>query len=161
MIMEKAVDAGDDVWMIDTHIGDIQGFAAVYVLRGEKGCALFDSGVSGSVVSIMEGLEAAGIAPDEVLCIIVSHIHLDHAGGAGYLLKEMPNARVMITDIGMESMMNPERLLKSAHRALGALSSLYGDMIPIDRERILPVEGQREIDLGGQDSQGAVQVRIE
>ncbi|MDY6795005.1 MAG: MBL fold metallo-hydrolase [Actinomycetota bacterium] len=112
------------------------GFATVYVLhvlRGEKGCALFDSGVSGSVVSIIEGLEAAGIAPDEALNIIVSHIHLDHAGGAGYPLKEMLNARVVITDIGMESKMNPERLLKSARRVGGALSSLYGDMIPIEK----------------------------
>lgn len=147
--MEKTAAVGDDTWLIDTHMGGVPGFAAVYALRGEKGAALVDAGVSKSRDMIMGGLQEAGISPEEVNYIIVTHIHLDHAGGAGYLLRDMHNAVVVMAENRSEELVRPERLVKSARRALGAMADIYGDMIPVDRNRIMGVRESIDLDMGG------------
>jgi glyoxylase-like metal-dependent hydrolase (beta-lactamase superfamily II) len=146
--MEKAVDVGDGTWLIDIMMGDIPGFAGVFALEGERGAALVDTGVSKSSDRILLGLQEAGISREKVSYIIVTHIHLDHAGGAGYLLREMPNARVVLAENRREELVRPERLVKSARRALGAVADMYGDMVPIDESRILGVEESLELDMG-------------
>lgn len=146
--MGKATGVGDNTWLIDIYMGDIPGFAAVYALQGEEGVALVDAGVSKSRARIIEGLKEAGISKEEVLYIIVTHIHLDHAGGAGYLLQDLPNAKVVMAENSMEELVQPERLVKSARRALGAISDMYGDMVPIARSRMLGVKEPMELDIG-------------
>ena len=147
--MEKARFIGDDTWLIDTLMAEMEGFTAVYALRGKRGAALVDSGVSAGAGNILEGLEEAGIAREEVLYIIVSHIHLDHAGGAGQLLRELPNASVVVAAKGVETLAQPERLVASARRALGVIADLYGDMVPIDLDRLMAAEEAGTLDLGG------------
>lgn len=147
--MEKARYIGDDVWLMDTYMADIPEFTAVYALRGKEGAALVDSGVSVSGRTVLEGLEEAGIARDEVRYIIVTHIHLDHAGGAGYLLRDLPYARVVVAEQGLKTLARPERLVASARRSLGSLADMYGDMAPIDEGRLLSAEESEMLDLGG------------
>jgi glyoxylase-like metal-dependent hydrolase (beta-lactamase superfamily II) len=147
--MGKATSVGDNTWLIDIYMGDIPGFAAVYALQGEEGVALVDTGVSNSRARIMESLREAGISKEEVQYIIVTHIHLDHAGGAGYLLQDLPNAKVVMAENRMEELVQPERLMQSARRALGAVFDMYGDMVPIDRSRMLGVKEPMELDIGG------------
>ena len=147
--MGKAAGVGDNTWLIDILMGDIPGFAGVYALKGEEGAALVDAGVSKSSDRILEGLQEAGISREEVSYIIVTHIHLDHAGGAGYLLRYMPNARVVMAENRREELVRPERLVNSARRALGAVADMYGDIIPVDDSRILGVEEPMDLDIGG------------
>lgn len=147
--MERARSIGDGIWLIDTYIMDMEGNTGVYAIRGERGAALVDAGVSTTAGNILEGLEQADIAREEVLYVIVSHIHVDHAGGAGYLIKELPNARAVVASSGVDTLAQPERLMASARRALGPIMDLYGDMIPIDGERLLAAEEAVTLDLGG------------
>ncbi len=147
--MERTRSIGKDFWLIDTLFSGMPGFAAVYALRGERGAALVDSGISTSAGNILEGLSEAGIARQEVLFIVVTHIHMDHSGGAGSLLHELPNARVVVAAGGVNTLAQPERLVASARRALGVIADLYGEMVPIERDRLLAAEEAGDLDLGG------------
>ncbi len=139
---------GDDTWLIDILLAGMEGYAAVYALRGSRGVALVDSGTSACAPNIIAGLEEAGIAREEVLYIVVTHIHLDHSGGAGALVRELPEARVVVAPGGVGTLARPERLVASARRALGVIAELYGDMLPIDEGR-LEAAGEGGLDLGG------------
>ena len=139
---------GDDTWLIDLLLAGTEGYAAVYALRGSRGAALVDSGTSDCAPNILAGLEEAGISREEVLYIVVTHIHLDHSGGAGALVRELPAARVVVAPVGMDTLAMPERLVASARRALGIIADLYGDMLPIARDRLIAAE-EVGLDLGG------------
>ena len=147
--MESTRSLGDDTWLIDTLFAGAEGFSSVYALRGGRGAALVDSGVSADAGKILAGLDEAGIGREEVLYIIVTHIHLDHSGGAGSLLEELPEARVVVAAAGVETLARPERLVASARRALGVIAELYGDMVPIDPGRLLAAGEAGPLDLGG------------
>jgi len=98
---------------------------------------------------VLEGLSELGIAPSDVRYLIPTHVHLDHAGGAGYLLKEMPNAQVFAHEKAVEHLVDPRRLIESATKVFGEfIMQAYGLPIPIDRERITPVGDETRIDLG-------------
>jgi glyoxylase-like metal-dependent hydrolase (beta-lactamase superfamily II) len=142
----QAIDSG--IWLVDTRMADVPEFTAVYVLRGDAGAALVDAGVSVSCGIVLEGLEEAGIARDEVRYIIVTHIHLDHAGGAGHLVRELPNASVVVARRGIDILADPVRLVASARRSLGGIADMYGDMEPIARERLAAAEELGSVSLG-------------
>lgn len=147
--MERARPVGDGIWLIDTLFAGAEGFSSVYALRGKRGAALVDSGVSAGIDNILKGMGEAGISREEVLYIVVTHIHLDHSGGAGSLLGVLPEARVVVAAGGVDTMAQPERLVASARRALGVIAGLYGDMVPIERARLLSAEDVGALDLGG------------
>ena len=147
--MERAREITEGIWLIDTYMADVPGFTAVYAVRGSMGAAVVDSGVSMSSQVILEGLDEVGIGRNEVRYIIVTHIHLDHAGGAGYLLRELPDARVVIAAQGMHTMAEPQRLVASARRSLGKLADMYGDMLPIEERRLMAAEEAGILELGG------------
>lgn len=139
----------DGIWLIDTFMMDTEGNTSIYAIRGEGGAVLVDSGVSTTVGNVLEGLQEAGIAREEVLYVIVTHIHVDHAGGAGYLMREFPGAHTVVASKGMDTLTQPERLVASARRALGPIMDLYGDLVPIERELLLAAEDVGTLDLGG------------
>jgi glyoxylase-like metal-dependent hydrolase (beta-lactamase superfamily II) len=147
--LQRTRAIADGIWLIDTFLADMEGYASVYAVKGEKGAALVDSGVSTTVGNILEGLQGAGIAREEVLYVIATHIHVDHAGGAGYLMRELPEARTIVASKGVHTLAQPERLVASARRALGAIMDIYGDMVPIESERLLSAEEAGRLDLGG------------
>jgi glyoxylase-like metal-dependent hydrolase (beta-lactamase superfamily II) len=147
--MGKVHATAEGIWLIDTCMAEVPEFTAVYAIRGNEGAALVDSGVSVSSQAILDSLSEAAIGREEVLYIIVTHIHLDHAGGAGYLLQELPNARAIIASRGIEIMAHPERLVASARRSLGKIADMYGDMVPVDRSRLMAAEEAGTLELGG------------
>ncbi len=146
MLRTQAIDGG--IWLIDTGMADVPEFTAVYVLQGDAGAALVDAGVSLSCGVVLEGLDEAGITRAEVRYIIVTHIHLDHAGGAGHLVRELPNARVVVARKGVDILADPARLVASARRSLGRIADMYGDMEAVAGERLLAAEEVESISLG-------------
>ena len=138
---------GNDTWLIDILLAGMEGYAAVYALRGSRGAALVDSGTLACAPHVLAGLEEAGISREEVLYIVVTHIHIDHSGGAGALVRELPEARVVVAPAGIDVLAMPERLVASARRALGAIAELYGDMLPVSRDRLISAE-DGAVDLG-------------
>src|SRR4051812_12923290 len=93
---------------------------ATAVLRGPAGVALIDPGPSSSLESLRAQLGSAGISIQDVTALLITHIHLDHAGACGTLIRENPSLRIFVHEKGAPHMINPDKLLASATR-------LYGD----------------------------------
>ena len=90
-------EVAENIILIDNQLYSIPKWGSVYLINEEKK-ALVDTGPATSVNTVLEGIEKAGVAPGEINYIIITHIHLDHAGGAGELIKHMPQAQVIVHD---------------------------------------------------------------
>ncbi|NJN15802.1 MAG: MBL fold metallo-hydrolase [Oscillochloris sp.] len=132
---------------IDHHLLGLPGVGLTYVVRGET-IALVETGTSLTVSNTLAGLDALGIPRDAVEHILCTHIHMDHAGGAGYLAAALPRASVYIHSMVSEHLSDPSKLMPSVRRAVGEEAwPLHGDIKPIPTERIRPAEELR-LDLG-------------
>jgi glyoxylase-like metal-dependent hydrolase (beta-lactamase superfamily II) len=132
---------------IDHELLDTPRVGATYVLRGDE-VALVETGTSLTVPNTLAGLERLGVRPEEVGHIVCTHIHMDHAGGAGYLARALPRAAVYIHSSTGQYLVQPERLMASVRRAVGEeIWPLHGDVLPIDPARLRPAEDLR-LDLG-------------
>jgi glyoxylase-like metal-dependent hydrolase (beta-lactamase superfamily II) len=139
----------DSVFLIDTVALGSRKTVAAYVLKGSK-IALVDCGYASSAETVLGGLLELGIPPSEVDYLVPTHVHLDHAGAAGYLLPHMPKAKVIAQERGVPHLVDPTRLIDSATRVFGKeFIDAYGRPTAIERERILPVGEELHVDLGG------------
>ncbi|WP_227874258.1 MBL fold metallo-hydrolase [Tumebacillus algifaecis] len=141
-------DLGHDVSMIDLMEQKERGRSACYVVRGEK-IAIIETGSSLSAPYILAGLKELGISPEQVEYVIVTHIHLDHAGGVGYILPNFPNATVVAHPRAGRHLIDPSRLIQGAQAVYGDnLPTLYGEILPVPAERVLIREDGEQVDLG-------------
>jgi glyoxylase-like metal-dependent hydrolase (beta-lactamase superfamily II) len=145
----RAYAVGDGIYLVDAFMGSIPNFAAVYAVTGSEGIALIDTAVSGSAESILAGLRFLELDADDVRYVVITHLHLDHAGGAGFLLPVLRNATVVADELAIPHLADPQRLMESARRALGKFAPLYGDLAPIPHERMLEASEGMTLDLGG------------
>ena len=123
------------------------GITGAFVVRGEK-TALVETGPKSSLEHLLAGLGAAGV--ERVDSIVVTHIHLDHAGAAGTLAARWPDAKVYVHPVGAPHLADPSKLWSSAARIYGdAMEPLWGGIDPIPAGRIVEVAGGDSIDLGG------------
>jgi glyoxylase-like metal-dependent hydrolase (beta-lactamase superfamily II) len=128
------------------HLGHDRTIAA-YVLETEDGPALFDCGPSSTVDALKAGLEARGLRLADVRHLLLSHIHLDHAGAAGALVREHPGLQVHVSEIGAPHLVAPERLERSARRLYGDLfDPLWGELAAVPAENV-HVVGARVLGL--------------
>lgn len=125
-------------------------FGAIYLIDDEK-VAMVESGTSFDVDRILAAVREFGYKPIDIDYLVVSHIHLDHAGGAGFLLQEMGKAKVYVHERGYKHLADPSRLLASARAALGASADEFGTMRPIAADRLVAVRDGDRIDLGGRE----------
>lgn len=133
--------------IIDTVMHGRPGITACFVVRGDE-TALIETGPKSRVESVVDGLEAAGI--DSLDWIVVTHIHLDHAGAAGTLARRFPEARVAVHEIGAPHLVDPGKLWTSAARIYGdAMEKLWGGIDPVPEERITTLAEGDTVDLGG------------
>ena len=144
-----AVDLGGDVHLIDTRMGGYDGITGSYLIRSERP-ALVETGVALSADLIVEHLAALGVGAHELATIVVTHVHLDHAGGAGDLAAAFPQAEVVVHERGARHLVTPERLVASARRVFGdVLDTLFGELRPTPAERVRALGDTGEVDLGG------------
>ena len=129
--------------IIDTHQFNRMRVGAAYYMHGEKG-ALIETGTSLSAPYIMDALQDVKLD-----YIFVTHVHLDHAGGAGELARSYGNASVIVHPRGAKHLVDPTRLVESVRQATGDMFSLYGAAIPIDEKRVYAAEDGERFDLGG------------
>ncbi len=133
-------EVAENIYMFDNQLYSLQEWGSVYILNEEKK-ALVETGPTTSAGVVLEGIRSSGIKPEDIAYIIVTHIHLDHAGGAGALLRDMPNAQVVVHHRGARHLVSPERLVKSVIRAQGeGAMARSGEVIPVESERVLAVE---------------------
>jgi glyoxylase-like metal-dependent hydrolase (beta-lactamase superfamily II) len=135
---------------IDTRMAGRARVTSAYLVEAEQP-ALIETGPSTSLEAVVAGLERLGMGPDDLAHIVVTHIHLDHAGGAGSVASRFPGATVWVHERGAPHLADPTKLVASAARVYGEerLRSLFGAVEPVPHERIRQVgEGDR-IELGG------------
>jgi glyoxylase-like metal-dependent hydrolase (beta-lactamase superfamily II) len=108
-----------------------------YLLETEDGPALFDCGPANCVPRLQEGLRERGLELTDVRHLLLSHIHLDHAGAAGVLVREHPGLQVHVSPIGAPHLVDPGRLERSARRLYGdEFDTLWGELAPVPEENV-------------------------
>lgn len=133
--------------VIDTKMHGYEGITAAFLVRADK-TALVECGPKSSVEHVLAGLRSAGI--QDLDWIVVTHIHLDHAGAAGTLAQSFPDARIAVHPVGAPHLADPSKLWSSAARIYGdAMERLWGGIDPIPEDRIEIVSDGDAIDLGG------------
>jgi len=143
------VDLGDEVWLVDTRMGGYDGITAGYLIRGERPC-LVETGAARSADDVVTALASLGVGADDLATIVVTHIHLDHAGGVGDLAAAFPQADVVVHEAGARHLVDPSRLMASAARVFGdVLEEMFGLLRPTDAERIRVLTDGATVDLGG------------
>lgn len=134
--------------LIDTKMHGVEGLTGAHLIRGSEKIALIETGPKSYVDNVIAGLEAAGV--DHLDWIIVTHIHLDHAGAAGTLAQQYPDARVAVHEIGAPHLVNPSKLWSSASKIYGdQMDDLWGGIDPLPQERVEVIEDGDVIGLGG------------
>ena len=120
---------------------------ASYVLETDDGPAIFDCGPSTTIEALLAGLAARGLELTEIRHLLLSHIHFDHAGAAGVLVREHPGLQVHVSEIGAPHLVDPSRLEASARRLYGdAFDILWGELAPVPAENVRVV-GERVLGL--------------
>ena len=128
------------------HQGD-ERVIGVYLLDSADGPALFDCGPTTCVPALKERLAEEGLAVRDLRHLLLSHIHLDHAGAAGVLVREHPALQVHVSEIGAPHLTDPSRLERSARRLYGdEFDTLWGELAPVP-EANLHVAGDRVVGL--------------
>lgn len=146
-VVMEIVRVDEHITGIDADLFGFPGMGMVYVVRGDE-VALVETGTSLTVGATLEALDRLGIAREAVGHIVCTHVHMDHAGGAGYLAAALPRARVYVHSASLAHLVDPGRLMASVRRGVGeAIWPLYGDMVPIEAERLAAAEYVR-LDLG-------------
>jgi glyoxylase-like metal-dependent hydrolase (beta-lactamase superfamily II) len=135
---------------IDLHFQGGPRAIASAVLHGPGGVAIVDPGPSTTLPVLRNGLEASGLSMKDVTQLLLTHIHLDHAGATGTLVAENPRLRVYVHEKGAPHLVDPEKLLSSAGRLYGdAMERLWGAVLPVPASAIVTLAGGERIEAGG------------
>jgi glyoxylase-like metal-dependent hydrolase (beta-lactamase superfamily II) len=141
-------DLGHEVHQIDTLMAGYDGITAGYLIRGDRPC-LVETGTAPSAPVVREALAGLGVGPADLATVVVTHIHLDHAGGVGDIAAMYPGAQIVVHERGARHLADPARLMASARMVYGdELDELFGTLAPTPPGRIRAVDGTGTIDLG-------------
>ncbi|MDQ4097285.1 MAG: MBL fold metallo-hydrolase [Actinomycetota bacterium] len=144
------------VVQIDTRLGGRDRLTAGYLIDGPAP-VLIETGSQSSVPILLAALDELGVTAGALSSVVVTHIHLDHAGGVGDVAAAFPGATVYVHPLGARHLADPARLVSSAGRVYGdLLDSLYGRLAPTPAERIRALDDGEVIDVGGGRSLTAV-----
>lgn len=141
---------GDGITVVDIGL-ERPRFGACYLIEANGAAAIFDAGTNYSVPRVLAALAARGLDPADVRHVIASHVHLDHAGGIGALLQELPNAQVLAHARGVRHLLDPSALQASAEQVYGVdvVARTYGELVPVPPARIRALADGENVDLDG------------
>ncbi|MDP8976428.1 MAG: MBL fold metallo-hydrolase [Actinomycetota bacterium] len=143
-----ATRIGDGVLQIDTRLGGWDRVTAAYLVDGPEP-VLVETGSRSSLPSLLAELEALGVGASDLAGVVVTHIHLDHAGGVGDVARLFPRATVYVHPAGARHLADPSRLVDSAARVYGdLLDGLYGRLEPTPAERVRALDDGAEVRVG-------------
>ncbi len=145
-------DYGHGISAVDS-VYDRRMQTAIHLLVEGGRAAVIDTGTSHAVPHVMAALEAKGVAPAQVDYVILTHVHLDHAGGAGQLMARFPNARLTVHPRGARHIIDPSRLMAATVAIYGEAETrrLYGEILPVPRERVLETPEGATLRLAGRE----------
>jgi len=146
------MSAEHDIHVIDTAF-QRDHFDAAYLLVGNGRGAFIDCGTSHSLPNMLAAVERAGLGIEAIDWLILTHVHLDHAGGAGALMQRLPNARLLVHPRGAPHMIDPARLVAGATAVYGAeeMARSYGQIVPVPAERVVVAGDGHRLSLGGRE----------
>lgn len=138
-----------DIKILDTNwLGRPHSIAAALIKSGGKH-AIVDPGPEITLPAVREGLRERGLSVADIDALLITHIHLDHSGGAGALVGENPRLAVYVHSAGAPHLVDPSKLLASATRLWGeGLTKLFGNTLPVPQENLRVLEGGEKISLG-------------
>jgi glyoxylase-like metal-dependent hydrolase (beta-lactamase superfamily II) len=125
----------DSLRLIDLHFGGAEHAIGVYLVETDDGLALFDCGPASTLDALDAGLAEHCLELTDIRHLLLSHIHLDHAGAAGTLVRRHPGLTVWVSEVGFPHLIDPSRLERSARRLYGDLfDPLWGELVPVPEE---------------------------
>jgi glyoxylase-like metal-dependent hydrolase (beta-lactamase superfamily II) len=137
------------IFLIDHRFLGVPGVIASYLVADGDDLALIETGPTTTLETLLEGVRACGYDPEAITRVLVTHIHLDHAGSAGVLLQRLPRARFHVHPVGAPHMVDPSKLLVSATRIYGdRMQQLWGEILPVPQDRLEITEDGAEIRVG-------------
>lgn len=148
--MHNIIAHPDGIYTVDSGYGDRPQVAAIHLIVDHGRVAVIDTASNAAIPRILGGLASLGIAPEAVDWVVLTHIHLDHAGGAGSLMCALPNARLVVHQRGVRHMVDPSKLWAGAAAVYGPERTfqLYGRLAPIAEARIMVARDGMELPLG-------------
>jgi len=148
-VAPRPVEGASGVYLVDNRLFGSPKALSTYVVDADRP-ALFDAGGANTVERILAAMSELGIARDELADVLVTHVHLDHAGGAGHLAEVCPNAEIVVHERGVEYLTDPDRLdhLRESVAQAAGMEDPYGVPKLVPEERIRPVSGGETLDLG-------------
>jgi glyoxylase-like metal-dependent hydrolase (beta-lactamase superfamily II) len=131
------------------------GLAAAHIIQHGGAAAFVDVGTNYSVPHLLAALQELHISPEAVAYVFITHVHLDHAGGAGLLLRSLPAAQVVAHPRGAPHLIDPAKLIAASKAVYGEdrYRQLYGDLVPIDAGRVITTADQQQLALQGRPFQ--------
>lgn len=141
----KLTDFADGITAIDTDYAR-PGLDASHLVVDNGRAAFVDTGTTPSVPNLLAALEARGVGREQVDWVLTTHVHLDHAGGAGALMRHLPNARCVTHPRGARHLIDPAKLVAASIVVYGEqrYRELYGEIVPVEEERMrVPADGER------------------
>jgi len=143
----EAVEAVPDAHYVDTGMYDTAEYGAVYVIDADRP-ALVETGIGTDRERVLAGIEEVGLAPEEIEVMALTHVHLDHAGGVGFLAADCPEATVFAHEIGAPHVIDPTRLWEGTKAAVGGQIEYYAEPKPVPDERVVGITDGETVDLG-------------
>jgi len=148
----RTTDVGDGIVAVDTQYLRLSADASHLVIADGR-AAFVDTGTNYSVPLLLDALRQYDLERADVDYVFLTHVHLDHAGGAGSLMRELPNARCVIHPRGAPHMADPSKLIVGTQGVYGKQKAfeLYGDIVPIDAARIIEAADEDRFSFGGRE----------
>lgn len=148
MTTNHIVNLGHDIYQIEL-VNRMEGGRSTGYFIDAKQKTIVEMGASVSVPHVLNALKQLNIAPEEITYVIVTHIHLDHAGGAGLLLEKLPNAKLVVHPRGARHMIDPSKLIAGAKQVYGdEFDQLFGPMVPVPQEKIIIANDEFKLSIG-------------
>lgn len=144
------IDLGYGITQLDAQYIK-SGVAAVYLLQQGDQIAIIETGTAHTIPAIMKVIDDRGLNAQYVAYVIPTHVHLDHAGGAGELISICPNAQLVIHPYGAKHMIDPSRLVEGTIAVYGEeiFHQLYGELKPVPEDRVIEAPDNFELELNG------------
>jgi len=144
---------GDGIYTIESYYMDREGFACCYLLEDNGEAAIIETSTNYAVPYILGTLENLSIKREQVKYVILTHIHLDHAGGTGELMRHLPEAQLIVHPRGKKHMIEPEKLIESVKKVYGEEQyiKLYGDILPVPKASVITANDGDTFFLGNRE----------
>ncbi len=143
-------DVGFGITRIDANYM-APGVACFYLVEGDGECAIVETGTRHSVPALQAALAERGLSAQQVRYVIPTHVHLDHAGGAGAMMALFPEAELLAHPRGARHLIDPQKLIEGSQAVYGdeAFLALYGEILPVDAARVIEVADGDVVEFGG------------